>query len=57
MRHLDELLTELDFSKDFIGIIKDSADYETYPIVPEEVCLEIEQQRVVSSNSICITDI
>jgi len=55
MKQLEDILNEFDFSEELKNYVEDSADYESYPVQSEDVIFEIEQQRVVSSNNICLS--
>lgn len=55
MNELEDILKEFGFSDELKDYVKESADYGTYPVMSDDVVFEIEQQRVISSNSIYLS--
>lgn len=52
MKQLDDVLSEFDFSEELKNYVRDSTDYESFPVMPDDVIVEIEQQQIVSSNNL-----
>jgi len=55
MNQLEDVLKEFDFSEELKNYVNESADYGSFPSVQDDVIVEIEQQRVVSSNNIYLS--
>lgn len=55
MNQLEDIMKEFGFSEEMKEYVKDSSDYESYASVSDDVIVEIEQQRVVSSNNFFVT--
>ena len=52
MNQLEDILKEFDFSKEFEDFVLNADRYTVYDAQPDAIEIEIEQQRVVSSNNI-----
>ena len=52
MNNLEDILKEFNFSKEFENLVDKSETYDNYETFPEVITFEIEQQGVVSTNSI-----
>lgn len=52
MNQLEDILKEFDFSKEFENFVLNTERYTVYDAQPDAIEIEIEQQKVVSSNNI-----
>lgn len=52
MNQLEDILKEFDFSKEFEDFVLNTERYTIYDAQPDAIEIEIEQQKVVSSNNI-----